>query len=301
MTPSPRSPSTRSPTSAPRTSRQIGMRLDAIRQEVLDARGESRRDVHPPVIKTQRYLELGSRAVLLGSVFPPAFVAGTVGLSRRQDPREHGDRPQHPARPVGLDARPEDPLHDLGVGQATPSEQWKHCHNELHHTYTNVVGKDNDLGYGIMRVDEDQRVAPVLPAPAGLELHQRLLLRVRHRGLRPRARHEPEDPQGKRSPEFKANAADVRREDPQAGHQGLRRPPAAVAADRLVPAHARRQLHRQRGPQPVDALDHHVRPLPRGRRDVREERRSRARPAASGTSARCSARPTSPARRRCTS
>ena len=29
-------------------------------------------------------------------------------------------------------------------------------HNELHHTYTNVIGKDNDLGYGIMRVDEDQ-------------------------------------------------------------------------------------------------------------------------------------------------
>jgi NADPH-dependent stearoyl-CoA 9-desaturase len=43
---------------------------------------------------------------------------------------------------------------------ASPAEQWKHSHNELHHTYTNVVGKDNDLGYGIMRVDEDQRWVP---------------------------------------------------------------------------------------------------------------------------------------------
>jgi linoleoyl-CoA desaturase len=34
---------------------------------------------------------------------------------------------------------------------------WKHSHNEIHHRYTNVVGRDNDLGYGIMRVDEDQR------------------------------------------------------------------------------------------------------------------------------------------------
>ena len=42
----------------------------------------------------------------------------------------------------------------------SPSEQWKHSHNELHHTYTNVLGKDNDLGYGIMRVDEDQRWMP---------------------------------------------------------------------------------------------------------------------------------------------
>jgi linoleoyl-CoA desaturase len=42
----------------------------------------------------------------------------------------------------------------------SPSAQWKHSHNELHHTYTNVIGKDNDLGYGIMRVDEDQRWSP---------------------------------------------------------------------------------------------------------------------------------------------
>ncbi|MFL6158698.1 MAG: fatty acid desaturase family protein, partial [Marmoricola sp.] len=44
--------------------------------------------------------------------------------------------------------------------QASPAAQWKHSHNELHHTYTNVVGKDNDLGYGIMRVDEEQRWVP---------------------------------------------------------------------------------------------------------------------------------------------
>ncbi|NEE47930.1 acyl-CoA desaturase, partial [Streptomyces sp. SID8455] len=42
----------------------------------------------------------------------------------------------------------------------SPSDQWKHSHNELHHTYTNVIGKDNDLGYGIMRVDEDQKWHP---------------------------------------------------------------------------------------------------------------------------------------------
>jgi linoleoyl-CoA desaturase len=33
---------------------------------------------------------------------------------------------------------------------------WKHSHNQIHHTFTNVLGRDNDLGYGIMRVDEDQ-------------------------------------------------------------------------------------------------------------------------------------------------
>jgi NADPH-dependent stearoyl-CoA 9-desaturase len=43
---------------------------------------------------------------------------------------------------------------------ASTADGWKHSHNEIHHTYTNIVGKDNDLGYGIMRVDEDQRWHP---------------------------------------------------------------------------------------------------------------------------------------------
>lgn len=43
----------------------------------------------------------------------------------------------------------------------SPSDGWKHSHNELHHTYTNVRGKDNDLGYGIMRVDENQPWKPM--------------------------------------------------------------------------------------------------------------------------------------------
>jgi hypothetical protein len=32
---------------------------------------------------------------------------------------------------------------DPGAGGAA---QWKRAHNELHHTYTNVIGRDNDLG-----------------------------------------------------------------------------------------------------------------------------------------------------------
>jgi fatty acid desaturase len=140
---------------------QIGIELDAIRQDVLDSRGASDAAYIRRMVKTQRYLELGSRAVLLGSIFPPAFIAGHGGAVAGQDPRQHGDRPQHPARPVGLDARPQDPLDDLGVGHGvSPAEQWKHAHNDLHHTYTNVIGKDNDLGYGIMRVDEDQTWHP---------------------------------------------------------------------------------------------------------------------------------------------
>ena len=40
---------------------------------------------------------------------------------------------------------------------ACPGDQWRHSHNYLHHTFTNIVGKDRDVGYGILRMSEDQR------------------------------------------------------------------------------------------------------------------------------------------------
>ena len=41
-------------------------------------------------------------------------------------------------------------------------ESWRHSHNFIHHTDTNIRGKDRDLGYDIMRIDPAQRsMAPV--------------------------------------------------------------------------------------------------------------------------------------------
>ena len=59
----------------------LGRELDAIRQQVLDSRGERDAEYIRKVIDFQRKLELGSRIVLLFSLFPPAWLAGTAGLS----------------------------------------------------------------------------------------------------------------------------------------------------------------------------------------------------------------------------
>jgi len=39
-------------------------------------------------------------------------------------------------------------------------DDWKHTHNYIHHTYTNIVGKDHDVGYGLLRVSESQKWEP---------------------------------------------------------------------------------------------------------------------------------------------
>ena len=127
---------------------------------MLDSRGERDAAYIRSVIDGQRKLELGSRAVLLFSLFPPAWLIGTVGLSVSKiiENMEIGHNVMHGQWDWMRDSK----IHSTTWewDNASPSELWKHSHNEVHHTYTNVLGKDNDLGYGIMRVDEDQRWKP---------------------------------------------------------------------------------------------------------------------------------------------
>jgi fatty acid desaturase len=139
----------------------LGRELDAIRAEVVESRGERDAAYIRKVIDTQRKLELGSRGVLLFSLFPPAWVLGTAGLavSKILENMEIGHNVMHGQWDWMRDPK----IHSTTWewDNASPSALWKHSHNELHHTYTNVVGRDNDLGYGIMRVDEDQRWHPL--------------------------------------------------------------------------------------------------------------------------------------------
>ncbi len=140
---------------------ELGRELDAIRQSIIEARGADDAAYIRQVIDAQRKLELASRAVLLFSLFPPAWFVGTAGLSVAKiiENMEIGHNVMHGQWDWMRDPK----IHSTTWewDNASPSEQWKHSHNELHHTYTNVIGKDNDLGYGIMRVDEEQRWHPM--------------------------------------------------------------------------------------------------------------------------------------------
>ena len=135
---------------------ELGNELDAIRQGVLDSRGERDASYIRRLIKIQRVLELGSRVVLLGSRHQGARLVGTTGLALAKilDNMEIGHNVLHGQWDWMRDPK----IHSTTWewDHASPPEQWKRAHNEVHHTFTNIVGHDNDLGYGIMRVDEAQ-------------------------------------------------------------------------------------------------------------------------------------------------
>ncbi len=143
---------------------ELGRELDAIRTRVMDSRGADDAAYIRKVIEVQRSTELVSRIVLLASLFPPAWLAGTLGLSVAKilENMEIGHNVMHGQWDWMRDPK----IHstEWEWDHASPAELWKHSHNELHHTFTNVLGRDNDLGYGIMRVDEDQRWHPVFLA-----------------------------------------------------------------------------------------------------------------------------------------
>ncbi len=134
----------------------LGRELDALRQEVLDSRGGRDAAYIRKVIKGHRYLELGSRAVLLFSLFPPAWLLGTAGLSIAKiiENMEIGHNVMHGQWDWMRDPKVHSTTWEWD--NVSPSSQWQESHNETHHTYTNVLGADDDLGYGIFRVDEDQ-------------------------------------------------------------------------------------------------------------------------------------------------
>jgi NADPH-dependent stearoyl-CoA 9-desaturase len=108
----------------------------------------------------QRGLELGSRVVLLASRRRAAWLLGTAALAVAKilDNMEIGHNVLHGQWDWMRDPKIHSSTWEWD--HASPAAQWKRAHNETHHTYTNIVGRDNDLGYGIMRVDEAQQWQP---------------------------------------------------------------------------------------------------------------------------------------------
>ena len=134
----------------------FGEEIQAIRQRVLADLGERDADYIRRVIRTQRGLEAGGRGLLFFGFLPPAWLGGTAALavSKILDNMEIGHNVMH-----GQYDWMQDPeLRGKGFEWDTtcPADQWRHSHNYVHHTYTNIVGKDRDVGYGILRMSEDQ-------------------------------------------------------------------------------------------------------------------------------------------------
>ena len=139
---------------------EFGRELDAIRNRVLADLGERDASYIRDVMKLQRKLEVYGRGMLFLGILPPFWLAGTamLGLSKILDNMEIGHNIMH-----GQYEWTGDPAlsgRAFEWDTACPADQWRHSHNFSHHTYTNILGMDRDIGYGILRMSPDQPWRP---------------------------------------------------------------------------------------------------------------------------------------------
>jgi NADPH-dependent stearoyl-CoA 9-desaturase len=111
----------------------LARELDALRQEVLGSRGTEDAAYIRKLIAVPRKLELGSRAVLLFSLFPPAWLVGTAGLAVAKilENMEIGHNVLHGQWDWMRDPK----IHSAAWERdhALPADLWKRSHNEIHH------------------------------------------------------------------------------------------------------------------------------------------------------------------------
>jgi fatty acid desaturase len=139
---------------------EIGVKFQEIGDETRASLGASDAHYIRSLVQFHRRLGALSRIVLMASRYPPAWVLGTTGLSVAKilENMEIGHNILHGQWDWMNDPNIHSSTWDWDT--AGTSASWKHSHNYLHHTFTNVVGKDKDVGYEIMRVDPKQEWEP---------------------------------------------------------------------------------------------------------------------------------------------
>ncbi|WP_141013934.1 fatty acid desaturase family protein [Nocardioides sambongensis] len=135
----------------------FGDEMDAIRQRVIADLGEEDATYIRNVVKAQRRFEVAGRALFY---LPPAWplAVASLSISKILDNMEIGHNVMHGQYDWMGDPALSSRMFDWDT--VCPGEQWKYSHNYIHHTFTNIVGKDRDVGYGILRMDPDQKWHP---------------------------------------------------------------------------------------------------------------------------------------------
>jgi NADPH-dependent stearoyl-CoA 9-desaturase len=131
--------------------------IDAIRNEVHSKLGEEDARYIRGILRLVRVTETVGRALLMVGWILPLGILGAVilGISKIIDNMELGHNVMHGQFSWMNDKRFHGDTFEWD--NTCPKEGWRHVHNYVHHHYTNVIGKDRDFGYGMLRLSSDLR------------------------------------------------------------------------------------------------------------------------------------------------
>jgi linoleoyl-CoA desaturase len=138
----------------------FGAELDALRQHVASQLGERDARYIRGIVRIARGSAITGRCLLMFGVTPVSWTFGVAALSTAKilENMEIGHNVMHGQY---------DWMNDAALCSQTyewdnvcDSGQWRHYHNYEHHTFTNILGKDRDIGYDVLRMSSAQPWRP---------------------------------------------------------------------------------------------------------------------------------------------
>jgi fatty acid desaturase len=138
----------------------LGYELDAIRRDIEESLGEKDAAYIRRTIRFQRILDVAARLLIGCSRSRAGWLLGTAALAYAKSVENM--EISHNVLHGQWDWMNDPEIHSTTwewdmVGLTS---QWKYSHNYRHHVFSNVLGMDDDLGFGVMRVTRDQRWKP---------------------------------------------------------------------------------------------------------------------------------------------
>jgi fatty acid desaturase len=139
---------------------QFQTEVDAIRERVMNDLGQADVDHLRRIIWRCRASEAAGRALLHFGVGPLSWIGGVLALAHAKilDNMEIGHNVMHGQYDWTGDPALNSQTYEWDI--ACDGDSWRHSHNVVHHTYTNILGKDRDLGYSLLRMTPEQRWKP---------------------------------------------------------------------------------------------------------------------------------------------
>jgi fatty acid desaturase len=154
---------------------EFGREIELIYEEAMTSRGDRDRAYILNLIRTQRSMAFTGRMIIYAGLFflpmwAHALASWTaallimavgaimLGASKILENMEIGHNVLHAQWDWMKD--PEIQSNTWEWDMYGASDRWMNSHNVIHHTWTNVLGKDSDVGYGILRVTPMQNWQP---------------------------------------------------------------------------------------------------------------------------------------------
>lgn len=139
---------------------ELGREFDRLRDETLESLGDEDARHIRAVVRVARASAIAGRSLLMFGFTPVSFGLGVAALSTAKilENMEIGHNVLHGQYDWMNGPALDSQTYEWDI--VCDASQWRHYHNYEHHTFTNVLGRDRDVGYGIIRISDEHYWRP---------------------------------------------------------------------------------------------------------------------------------------------